>query len=180
MGKGLLIAALLLSPAAARAAQPVMAGKAAGAWNGRVMGGDRRFEVDVQLAREDAKYHGFYQGTGPGRKGSGFSGEFYASAGGGACYKVLVRVLSVTPSLEFNAVACPAGPATLNITSSMGRGRLAFSDNFTRCQLDFNGLAGNASGILYRMTRDKAVPKKAPRTDNNPPLPAPLFKIRKP
>jgi opacity protein-like surface antigen len=179
MGKGLLTAALLALAAAAQAAQPVMVGKAAGNWNGRVMSGDRRYEVDVQLAKEDPKYHGFYQGTGPGHKGSGFSGEFYASAGDGACYKVFVRVPS-TPKLEFDAVACPAGPATLTITSSMGRGRLVFSDDFTRCQLDLSGAIGNASGILYRMTRDKAVPKKAPRTDNNPPLPAPKFQLRKP
>jgi hypothetical protein len=180
MGKGILIAALLLAPAAfCRAAQPVMLAKAVGSWNGRVLSGERRFEVDVLLAKEDPKVHGSYQGTGPGHKGAGFSGEFYAGQGDGACYKVMVRAFTV-PKLEFQATACPAGPSTLNISSVMGHGRLEFSEKFDRCELNFSGAAGNASGILYRMTRAKAVPKQAPAANKTAPLPAPLFQMRKP
>ncbi len=155
MGKSALTVILLfLFSAGSRAAQPVMLANAAGDWNGRVLSSGVRYEVSVLLQKESAFLKGFYSATGPGRKGAGFSGEFSALNGDGACYKVKVKVLA-KPQVEYDASACPAGLETLRITSAMGRGTLVFSDKFRRCEVNLSGMSGNLSGVLYRVKNEK-------------------------
>ncbi len=155
MRKSLLIALLLLTPCGLNAAQPVMIGKAAGSWEGRVFSGDVKYDVAVEMKKEGENSRGSYSASGPGKSGSGFNGEFTVSSGELACYKVKVTVFT-SPRFTFNAVACPAGPETLRITSAMGQGTLVFSNKFKRAEFNFRGLAGNIHGILYRSARENA------------------------
>lgn len=155
MRKSLLIALLFLPPCGLNAAQPVMIEKAAGSWEGRVYGGDIKYDVAVEVKKEGGLCRGSYSASGPGKSGSGFNGEFTVSSGELACYAVKVHVF-VKPQLNFDAVACPAGPESLKITSAMGRGMLVFSNKFKRAEFSFMGLAGNIHGILYRSARENA------------------------
>ena len=141
----------------------MMVQKAAGSWEGRVYGGDIKYDVTVELKKEVALCRGFYKASGPGKKGLGANGEFIVSDGELACYKVKVRVF-VKPQVEFDAVACPSGPESLRLTSPLARGTLVFSNKFRRAELNFSGMAGSTHGILYRSEREDAQGKGKIRT----------------
>lgn len=153
MRESLLIALLFLAPCGLRAAQPVMIEKAAGSWEGRVYGGDVKYDVSVEVKKEGEACRGSYSASGPGKKGGGFNGEFVVSSGELACYKAKVRVFT-KPEFSFDVEACPAGPESLKITSAMGQGMLVFANKFQRAEFTFRGLAGNIHGILYRSARE--------------------------
>lgn len=155
MLKSVLIALFFLLPCGLNAAQPVMVEKAAGSWEGRVFGGDVKYDVAVEVKKEKELCRGSYSASGPGKSGSGFNGEFLVSSGELACYKVKVHVFT-KPQFDFDVVACPSGPESLKITSAMGLGTVAFSNKFKRAEFAFRGLAGNIHGILYRSARENA------------------------
>jgi hypothetical protein len=163
MRKSLLTALLVLLPCGLNAAQPVMMQKAAGSWEGRVFGGDVKYDVMVELKNENALSRGSYSASGPGKKGKGSNGEFIVSDGELACYKAKVRVF-IKPQLEFDVVACPSGPESLKLTSALGRGNLVFSNKFKRAEFTFSGMTGSTHGILYRSAREEAQGKGKVRT----------------
>lgn len=172
----MILALAALCPGGLWAAQPVMLEKAAGSWNGRVYGAPGRFDVSVSITRDGAGLKAVFRAIGMGDNKSKLDGEFFPSAGDGACFNVKVLTLTA-PRLEVKALACPAGSETLTLTSTAGNGKLAFSDNFGRCTFSFSGPAGRANGILYRAVREKTVPgTAAPKTGKKNFLQAPAMR----